>query len=112
MEKIFEDIGIISSFNDIRFLINKMENYINELEAEDKYCHETCELVTLLEEDKRDLNKIIRKLYSDINKLKDILKWFIFGCERAIRENKLSKEDLDNLTSLIDSGNNLMHDLD
>jgi hypothetical protein len=112
MEKVFENIGVISNFNDFRFLIDKMETYINELEQTNNNCHLDCCHIDELENDIEQLDKTIGKLYSDIYKLKDRLKWFILGCERVIRENKLSKDDLDNLSSLINSGNDLIHDLD
>jgi len=112
MEKIFKDTGVISSFNDLRHLFDKIENHIDELEQVDNDCHLDCHHVDEIESDFQYQKKYNLQLKRDNEKLKDKLKWFILGCERVIRENKLSKDDLDNLTHLIDSGNNLIHDLD
>jgi hypothetical protein len=112
MEKVFKDIGVISSFDDLRFLIDKIENYINKIGRVNNDCYLDCRYVDEAENNFQYQRKYNIELRRDNDKLKDKLKWFIRGCERVIRENKLSKNDFDNLTNLINSGNNLLDELD
>jgi hypothetical protein len=108
MNKIFEDVGVISSFGDLRFVIDKIENYTNYLEEEKDNRDTKNRIILDLEKDYKHLNQENIRLKNENGKLKYRVKWFVTICEGIIRDYKLSANDLDNLCNMIDESKLLL----
>jgi len=108
MNEIFEKVGMITSFNDLRFTIDEIEKYIIELNEENENLQNECELFCELEKDNETLRKNNIIYYNKNKELKSKLQNYVNICEYLLSNYELLKKDFDNLCTINDNTKELL----
>ena len=87
-DKIFQNIGVINNFNDVRYLIDQIEDYILEQQMEHENCHYCIET---------------EKLDDEISDKNISIEEFEEANESLRNENKQLKEKAERLETLLNN---------